>query len=98
MLSGFNWVKLTGLIISIFLIPIACNEANTGSPSIIKEPMLSCKDASLYIGDTLINFPSKRFLEIRFFSEGSILTQDFIPNRTNVEYDSNDIINRTYCG
>lgn len=98
MVLGFNCIKRSGVFISILLVPIACNEVSTGSLDIIKEQILSCKDASLYIGDTVVNFPSKRFLEIRFFLEDSILTQDFIPNRTNVEYNSNDVIIRTYCG
>lgn len=97
MVLGFNCIKRTGVFISILLIPIACNEAKTVSP-IIKEPMLTCEDASSYIGDNLINFPSKRFEEIRYFLEGKRLSQDFIPNRTNVMYDSNDTIVRTYCG
>lgn len=97
-MSGFNCFKSTGVLISIFLIPIACNEVSTGSTDTIKEPILSCKDASSYIGDTSINFPSKSFAEIRFFLEGTKLTQDFNPNRTNVEYNSNDVIIRTYCG
>ncbi|SMY08346.1 I78 family peptidase inhibitor [Flavimaricola marinus] len=50
--------------------------------------------------DTLVDVVlfSTNEIDIRYIRPGDAVTEDFRPERTNIELDGNDIVTRVYCG
>ncbi len=64
-------------------------------------PVLEECDAADYRPLVGTSIAATTFLKddrLRVFSENDIITQEYIPQRTNVVFDTEGLISRTYCG
>lgn len=81
------------------LVLIACTEVEIvepdGSASLTQ---CDAEEYSTLIGANISAAVLPSGPTLRAFGENDAVTQDFVPQRTNIVYDSGGVIRRVYCG
>lgn len=104
-------IRRSGSLSVLAVVLMACAPVPIdGDPAIVTEvvsaepetpPVLEQCDASDY--RPLVGSPFRDAMlvpgdRLRVFSENDIITQEYLPQRTNVVYGSDGLIVRVYCG
>ena len=69
-----------------------------GGSGLADVELCDAEDYRVYLGQSVdaATFPTGP--EFRVFGVNDIVTQDYVPQRTNVVYDGSRIVTRVYCG
>ncbi len=71
---------------------------DTGEPALGEIELCDASEFRPLVGTLITEAGIEASASLRVFGVNDIITQDYVPQRTNVVYDEDGMITRAYCG